>query len=241
VPTTFVGSASTSITNTVDEYYSVNFGTPLVVTSNYAVVIEPTNTNGVLSMGVSDTLPGQVHDEDLSRMTSTYYTGSSGSWVSVPQLTNNLTQFPGGQHDYEPIVAPIVSYDITASFDATPAPQCVGDPVDFTSTSTPQDILTNRMYSYQKFREYFSLAVTDSTFAYASGDGSIYWEANPSHTYTTAGNYSPLHLVNGGFWLNCSDNTTQVITIDPLDDASYSYAATEYCTNATDPFQPLQV
>jgi hypothetical protein len=234
-PTTLIESGTVTISSLTDDYYTVTFSNPATVTADYAVVVEPITPSSVLFIGVNDTLPGQQHDEDLSRRKSNFYPSSSGNWVSVPVFTNNATYFPGGPDDYEPIVAPIVSYTIDPSF-TTNAPQCVGDPVQFTTTSSPLDMLTSRFYSYRKFREYFNLAVSDSTFAYVPGDGSpVYWEQNPSHSYTAAANYSVSHFVFGGFWENCQDDITQVITIDPLDDATITYSGSQYCTDGTDP------
>ncbi len=52
------------------------------------------------------------------------------------------------------------------------------------------------------------------------------------NTYTTSNNTAIFTLTNG---VGCDSVVTLDLTINPLDDASFSYGATSYCSNDTDP------
>jgi Secretion system C-terminal sorting domain len=207
VPTTLIASGTTTFTSTLADYHYVSFA-PVTVSGNYAVVIRPTNTDGVLNLFVNDDVFGQPYDEDFARLKSDYYTASSGAWVSVPVLSTNTANF-------EPLVAPIISYTINTSFTATPNPACLGTPVVFTGTNTPAAALSNRMYNYQKFEQYFEGA-QDSTYVYDMDNTNLVWSNNANYTYPAAGTYDVTYYTLGGFWNSCADFTSTQVVINPI-------------------------
>ncbi|MGM0479190.1 MAG: T9SS type A sorting domain-containing protein [Bacteroidota bacterium] len=235
-PQTQLGAGTLTINDTIQSYRYISLNTPVVVSSDYAVVIEPTTPGGIMEIMISDIVPGQSWDEDLARIKSDYYSGSGGNWVSVLDFSNNSPEWTNGTADFEGVITPIVSYVVDPGFTATPDPACENEQVTFTNNAAAQDILSNRMYTYDVFQTYFGLATVDSTYLYAYGDGSPATTGpNATHTYSPAGSYTAVQYNLAGVLRNCIDTVNQTITVDPLDDATFSYSASEYCTSGTDP------
>ncbi len=212
-PTTQLATGTIDITGTTQGVRYVNFSTPVTVTGNYAVVVNPVSTGAIFNIFINNDLQGQSYDETLARFKSTYsgYVSSSGNWISIPTFVEE------GNTNFEPIVAPIVSYGINTAFTASPTTACLGTPVTFTNTTTPTGLLGSRMYNYQIFRTFFGTAPSDSTYVYDFDNGSPYaWSGNTTYTYPAAGTYEVFLGTNGGFWESCFDFTTQNITINPI-------------------------
>ncbi len=208
-PTTLVSSGNVTISATTYGYRYVTLATPAVVTGNYAVVLTPTNTGGILNMLINDEAQGQSYDE----LFSTFYSDYSG--YPNPSNWNTIPVFSPG-YNYEFIVAPIVNYTINTQFNMSQTNICQGTQVNYTNTSTPLGHLSNRMTNYQVFRQYFGLATSDSTYVYDMDNASPYiWSANTSYTHPAAGSYDVLFATNGGFWNSCFDFQTQTLTVNP--------------------------
>jgi hypothetical protein len=234
VPTTSLGSASLTISDTNYTYRQINFSTPISVTGNFAVVIRPTNTNGIVQFFLNDGAPGQVYDEGLSKYKSNFYPNSAGAWVSIPVLTTgDATNFPGNPFDFELLVAPKVNYSINTGFTVTPNPTCLGTQVNFTNTTTPTSVLTNRMFSWRAFRTYFN-SYPDSTYAWdMDGISPLIWSTNASFTYSSAGAQVPELYTLGGLWASCLDSYAGSVTINPLPSVILNMPVTTVCS--TDP------
>jgi len=217
-----LATGTVTVTSTTPGFYYVNFAAPYAPTGNYAVVIDVTSASGILDLYTNDAFSGQVQDENLSRFKSNYYPNSVGAWVSIPTLTTgDATNFPSNgvapdpAYDFEPIVAPIVSYNITTTAAVTADPVCLGTSQTFTGTAGPSNILSNRMYNYNVFAQYFLGAVSDSTYLWDTGDPSPYiWSTNTtSYTYPVSGAYTPAFVVLGGFWNSCLDYATDPVVV----------------------------
>jgi len=240
--TTVLATGTTTVTSTTEDYYYVNFVTPAVPTGNYAVVIDVISLDGILDLFVTDAYSGQEQDENLSRFTSLYYPNSGGSWVNIPTLTADFdpvtnpigTPIFYAPFDFEPLVAPIVSYSITSSATVSPDPVCLGTAQTFTGTATPTNILSNRMYNYQKFEQHF-FGGADSTFVWDTSDPApLFWSSSTTYTYPTAGNYSPTFYVLGGFWNSCLDSATDPIVVAAPSTAPTSISGTlSLCGNGS--------
>ena len=212
-PTTLITSGTTTFTSNVQGYHTVNFAAPATVTGNYAVVIQATNTNGVFTVYVNNAAAGQPYDELYARFKSSYagYASSGGSWITIPAFTEI------GNNNFEPLLAPIVSYSINTQYTPSATTVCQGTPVTYTNGSTPTGAFTNRMMNYQIFRTHFGTATADSTFVYDMDNMSPYiWSGTTTYTHPAAGTYDVLLGTNGGFWSSCFDYTTQTITVNPL-------------------------
>ncbi len=214
VPTTLVGSGTVTITSTSYLLYYVNFSTPLAVTGNYAIVLKPTNANGILNLLINDEAPGQSYDELYTR----FYSEWSGD--ENPGVWNTIPVYSAGAGNFEPIVAPIVSYTINTVFTPSATTVCQGTPVTYTNGTTPTGILGNRMMNYQIFKTYFGAAPLDSTFVYDMDNASpLIWNGTTTYTHPAAGTYDVVLGTNGGFWNSCFDYTTHAITVNPAPSA----------------------
>lgn len=227
-----LGNGSVTIINTTQNLYSINFPSPVSVTGNYAVVLDVTNAGGIYTSFFSNAAPSQVIDENLTRYKSNDATlGSNGNWIAMTSITGL-----GQVVDFEPIVAPIVSYQINTTATVTSS-ACLGSPVTFTNTTTtPQ--LGNRMYNYSKYRQHFGFTTNDSTYVWdLDNDANIattpaadlIWSGNTTHTYANTGTFSPDIISLGGFWQSCLDFQSHSVTINPVDNASFSYASSTVC------------
>lgn len=228
-----LGNGSVTITSTTQNLYTINFSTPISVTGNYAVVLDVTNTGGIYTSFYNNAAPGQVIDENLTRFKSSDATlGSNGNWIPMTSITGL-----GQTVDFEPIVAPLVSYQINTTGTVTPTTACLGTPVTLTNTTTtPQ--LGNRMYSYSKYRQYFGFTTNDSTYVWdvdndanpaTTPAADLIWTGNTTHTYASAGTFSPDIISLSGFWQTCFDFQSHSVTINPVADATFSYASSTIC------------
>ncbi|MCZ2442686.1 MAG: hypothetical protein LC101_02765, partial [Flavobacteriales bacterium] len=208
-PTTSLGSATITFNDTIFNYRVATFSSSINVSANYAVVIEPISTNGILELYVNNAAPSQSYDENLSRAKSTYY--GSGAWTNIPTYT---ATFIGGPYDFEAMVAPIITYPINTNFTTSPTTACKNIQFTFTNTTTPSSILGSRMYNYNVFRTYFS-GYPDSTYVWDTDDPApLFWTKNLNYAYPNAGTYNTTLYTLGGFWANCLDfktNTTVVL------------------------------
>lgn len=229
-----LATANVTVSGTTPNYYRAMFGTPLAVTNNYAVVVDVASPNGIFKIYINDVTPGQPYDENLSRMTSTYYATSNGSFVSIPVLTNDLVDWPDGPHDFEPIVAPLVTYTINTTATATPDPSCFGQAINFSGSATPSGILSNRMYNFNVFSSYFMGAVSDSTYVWDFDNLSpLVWSNTASYTYPAAGTYDATMFTLGGFWESCLDFATDQVTVNPLPAVTAGASSTTICQGAS--------
>jgi hypothetical protein len=228
VPTTQLATGTVTLSSATANYYYVNFGVPINVSANYAVVIEPISVNGILNLYLNSPVPGQSYDELLARVKSSYYASSSGNYITIPALTEI------GNYNFEPIVAPIVSYTINSTALASPDPVCVGNPVVFTGTATPASVLSNRMYNYNVFNTFFGVALSDSTYVWDMDNLSPYiWSSSTSYTYPAAGVYDATRYVLGGFWNSCVDFATDQVTVSALPSVTANATSTTICSGAS--------
>jgi len=204
--------ASAAVTINAIGIYQVIFPSTITVSGNYAIVVRP--TTGVMDIVINNDVVSS-YDENLAKYKSDYYASSNNNWIPVSGFSEYVTA-SGYPVDFEPIVAPFVSYTINTTANVTPLTACLGEEVVFTNTTTTPQI-SNRMYNYQVFREHFSIASIDSTFVwYLDNGGPLVWSGNTAHTYSTAGTYDTEIGTNGGFWESCFDFAPYTVTINPL-------------------------
>src|SRR5690554_3890359 len=86
------------------------------------------------------------------------------------------------------------------------------------------------MYNYSAFRHHFGTAPTDSTFVWDLDNGAPFvWSVDATNTYTSPGQKEVLIGANGGFWNSCFDYNTYTVTVNDLDDATFSYPSNTLC------------
>jgi len=199
VPTTSLASANITITGMVDDFYSVNFSTPITVTSNFAVVISNASTTDTLGIVVNNAAT-TTYGEGLAKFQF------GGTWYSPSMFL--------APSDYEAVLAPIVSYPIATNYTYAPSTICENQVVNFTNTTTSTAILGNKMFNWNKFKQANGLAPIDSTYAWDMDDASaVIWSANASHAYTTAGAYDATLYTLAGFWNACTDTKMQTLNV----------------------------
>lgn len=211
-PTTLLGSGTATITSTTFGTYIVNFSSPISVTGNYAIVIQPTNTNGIVEIITNDPAITSSYDETLARYKSSYYLSSNGNWITIPAFN----EFVSAPANFEPLIAPIISYTLNTTASANPVVSCIGTPVNFTQTTTPNGIEGNRFYNWYTFLDHFNTNSIDSTYLWFFGTGTPEIQSfgsSTSNSYNAIGQYTVKVKNFGGFWSICNDSSTVQITI----------------------------
>ena len=214
VPTTLITSGTITLLNDDEGYYYVNFASPATVTGNYAIVIDMLTPDAVLLLLTNNRANNQSYDEFFAKAKSSYYASSNGAYVNIPVYT--VSGFTGGPFNFEPAIAPIVSYNINTQFTPSATTVCQGTPVTFTNASTPSNYnsANNRMNNFQSFKSYF-LSVLDSTYVYDMDNASpLIWNGTTTYTHPTAGTYDVLLATRGGLFNSCFDFSTQTITVN---------------------------
>lgn len=211
-PTTELVSGTLNLTGTAAGWRIINFTNPIQVNNNFAIVLEVTTTNGIADFIINNVSDSTI-EENLVYFRSTYYQSSAGSGFQLIHTFN----FGGNTYDFEPIVAPIVTYDLNTDFTATPNPACLGSTINFANASQPMQLIDNRMFTFTKFLSYWGLE-PDSTFVY-DPFGNLseqLWQENASYQYTNHGTYNARFFVLGGFFNSCLDQAQKSITVHAL-------------------------
>lgn len=133
----------------------------------------------------------------------------SGAYI-LTTFTTNKTPGVGDIGDSLYIDDLELIYVPKASFTVNQTTICAGGSVNFTSTST----------NYP------------TSYTWNFGDGTS-TQQNPSHTYATAGTYNVTLTATNQWGSTTSAVTT--ITVNPVADASFSYAQSTYCSNDANP------
>jgi PKD repeat protein len=135
-------------------------------------------------------------------------TPSNAAFILTTIATNNI---PGGGSVNDSLYIDDMQlvYVPKAQFTSTSTTICEGANVTFTSTST----------NYP------------TAYSWNFGDGTPNGTtANPVHQYTTAGTYTATLTVTNQWGSTTSNPVT--ITVNSLDDATFSYSQATYCSNA---------
>lgn len=234
IPTTQLATGTVVVTGTSPGYKYVNFSSPITLTGNYAVVVEPISTGGLIDIWLNNITPNQPQDENLARFKSTFYASSGGNWIP----TQNFTEL-GGSFHFEPLVAPIISYTINTAGTVNPTPVCAGTPVNFTNNTTPASILSNRMFSFNKMAQHFNVATSDSTFVWDMvNNGPYVWNGNTTYTYNTPATYNPALITLGGFWNSCVDFEVKTVVVNALPTVTAGATATTICQGSSTTLNP---
>jgi PKD repeat protein len=132
-----------------------------------------------------------------------YTYASAGNFNVVLSITDN-----NGCQDS--IVHQVRVFDNpTANFSAPDV--CIGDPTQFTNLSN-NSLLGSPIVSW--------------SWDFGDGSGTSVLQ-NPSYQYAAVGNYNVTLTITDSF--GCTDDTTIQVVVNPLPDASYTYAPTTGC------------
>ncbi len=171
------------------------FNAPVTVSVPYVLTVE-TNSNTNVGVIFNSWFNGDGGQEWLFGVNV-----DGVGWLKGRDITSN-----GVTVDADVLMAPHVSYDLTADFDATPP--CLTNPptsVAFTDNSSP--ILQNRMYNSATYWGFPELSYT-----YDYGDGSPTENLiNPTHTFNTNGPFTTtLTDTLYGWTIVCGSSTSAV-------------------------------
>jgi hypothetical protein len=217
-----IDSITGVVTGTTNMWVRGNFAIPKVVSGNYAIAyrkVGPLATDTI--MGWANNATTTTFGEGLGRIRA------NGSWAATTGALGGATG------DREFIVAPYVTYSITADHNSTTNVTCNTTPVNYGNTSTP--LGAHRMYNLNAFMKKWgtttnptwATVIADSVYTWNFGDGSspvytvsptkLYLAANTPTTYVSSdalvlkhksmANYS----ANG---VNSSDIKTWTITVN---------------------------
>ncbi|MEO5644955.1 MAG: PKD domain-containing protein [Bacteroidia bacterium] len=201
----------------------------LAAMTRYAVFTTPINVSGPYAVVVEGLAAG---NDTFQLATNANGDGAGERLSSVRVLStawlNNQDAFGA---DFDFLAHPIVSYSIASSF-ITSGTLCEGNPVAFTSTSSP--ILNSRFYSQAAF-----YGVTDASYTYNFGDASTPLnQENPAHVYANAGVYNVMLTDSMFAWtVTCTDAATSSTTIDEPPMAAFTLSATTVDVGDTVQFQ----
>jgi hypothetical protein len=211
-PLNLIGSGTINLSTNTFERHIINFPIPITVTGNYAIVIKPISVNGIVDVLTNDAAINPSYDEILARFKSDYFASSNGNWITMP----SFSEFVVAPANFEPLVAPIISYTLNTTAFAAPLTSCIGTPVNFSQTTTPAGIEGNRFYNWWSFINHFNSNAIDSTYNWYLGNGIPELQSfgtSASNSYNLPGQY-PIKVLNyGGFWSYCNDSSTVQITI----------------------------
>ena len=212
-PNTLIGSATINITNSTSfEYYIINFPVPLVVNGNYCVVIKPITTNGVIDITVNDVAVSS-HDEMFCRFKSDYFASSSGQWIAIPSFSEFVVQ----PANFEPLVAPIVSYPLQTQIIYSDQIICKNEELSLNSQISPSGIYGNRFYNWYSFLSHFNNGTIDSTIYWNTPNSLINnstYGPQTSVKYNNVSQYNISLTNNFGFYSSCLDQDTMIVTIN---------------------------
>jgi len=228
-PMASLGSGTVFITQSFKyAYYVVNFEEPIVVSGNYAIVLDiPNHGEGCWIMGSDGFSLGQPWFESYCYV---YDYINTKDWTTIPNY------YLGDE--WELYIAPIVEYSLTASANYTPVKLENGDEVTLTST-TNEAFLSNRMFNAQEFLRYWEFLPVEEVKAEdgsdsikAKVDSTYIWNLNDNDTvptiitektakliYDGSDDQQPTLTINGGFSAGCSDDITIPIiyVVDTID------------------------
>ncbi|MBN8696531.1 MAG: PKD domain-containing protein [Bacteroidetes bacterium] len=218
-PTTSLGTTTITLNGLTDEFYTATFSSPIVTSSDYAVVLSNSSTTDTLGLVLNNATTA-TYGEGLA---SLQY---NGTWYAIPTLF-------GAPNDFEAAMAPIVSYSFNTDFTVSANPTCIGTTLNFTNTTNPTAHLTNKMYNWNVFATTYSLAASDSTYAWDMDDASpLMWSNNASHAYAAAGSYDASLYTITGLWKTCVGSKTTTVVVDPNTVAGFTSDATNTPTIA---------
>jgi hypothetical protein len=210
-PTTLIGLATFTISIASNfYYYTVNFPNPLVVNGNYCVVIKPITPNSIVDLYINDVAVSS-YDETFCKFKSDFYASSSGNWISIP----NIIEF--GTQNFEPLIAPIVSYPLQTQITANEQIICKGENFALNAQINPNGIYGNRFYNWYSFLSHFNPGTIDSTLNWQTPNSTISINSYGTQTnvqYNTVAQHNVTLLNNFGLYSTCLDQDTVIITIN---------------------------
>jgi hypothetical protein len=212
-PNTLIGSATITITDEVNfDSYVVNFPVPLTVTGNYCVVVRPITTNSVIDLITNDANVSS-YDELFCRFKSDFYASSSSQWIAIP----SFTEYVVSPANFEPLVAPIVSYNLGTQINVSEQIICKNEILALNAEITPNGIYGNRFYNfYSCVSHFFYGGTSDSTLNWQTPNSILGSNSSGTETniqYNSVAQHEVTLINDFGFSVSCLDQDNITITI----------------------------
>jgi hypothetical protein len=154
-----------------------------------------------------------TYDESFCRFKSDFYASSSGQWISIP----NFVEFGPTPANFEPLVAPIVSYPLTTQITANEQIICKEENLVLNAQINPNGIYGNRFYNWYSFLSHFNPGTIVSTLNWQTPNSTISINSYGTQTnvqYNTVAQHNVTLLNNFGLYSTCLDQDTVIITIN---------------------------
>jgi hypothetical protein len=183
-----------------------------MVSGNYCVVIKPVTTNGIIDIVVND-VAVTANDEMFCRFKSDYYASSGGLWIAIPSFSEFVIQ----PANFEPLVAPIVSYPLSTQISANEQIICENESLTLNSQISPNGIYGNRFYNWYSFLSHFNIGTIDSTLQWETPGSTIantIYGTQTNVQYNSAAQFNTTLVNDFGFYSSCLDQDTMIITIN---------------------------
>jgi hypothetical protein len=194
-----IASLVTVVTGTAGTFVGGNFTPPVIVTGDYAILMQNVSTNP------SDTLRLYINNALQASSTSTNNAAKYGEGLGCLRVGTSSFSLTTGLFsmgtDYEFLVAPRVAYSVTASASTQTNSPCLFTAYNYSNTSSPW--IGHRQYNLNQFAvQWLPFANTasatimpDPVYSWAWGDSSPLTTTNGtvtsvSKTYTVAGAYT---------------------------------------------------
>ena len=232
-----VDSVLTTVsTSTAGVWVGGNFASPKTMTANFAVAFKIGSSNPLDTIRLflnnaaapSSTVTGvPKYGESLGLLR---YSAQAGfGWII------NTGQFGSGT-DYEFVVAPRVSFSYQSGIGVNSPTVCNNSLGTFSNTSSPQSLIENRQFNFNKFAAYWAptntlMPITDSIYgwSFTGATPPTTTAKNPSVLFTTPGVQNASltarywYSVNAGLsTLPTFDATQTQITVDPTSSPTIS-------------------
>lgn len=232
-PTTKIDSTIVNVT-TAKFYYGTLITAARTLTTNFAVVFKTNSTVATHTVALYVT-PAQTAAGTSNRFGEGrgYFSTAAGSFTA-------MNTYFGAANDYEPIVFPIYSYNLTSDYTATPAsPMCITSTLVNTNTSLNMGVPENYMFNFAKFCKKWNVPATgiDSVYTWNFSDGTGRFKVkNQNHVYSTTGTFNDSLIFTNIHYSNspdCIDKKVTPITVVAQPTVMVSPATSTVCTGAT--------
>ncbi len=179
--------------STAGDFHGANFPTPSTVSGDFAIIfknISPVNQDTIRVFFTNAKTPTSTATANEKFGEGLGIVGTQSNFFVMTGVFS-----PTNTTDYEPIVAPIVNYTVTANHNFTSTTICNTDNITYVNTSSAW--INHRQYNMNRFWKHwapfgntaaFTQVTTnnllDSVYTWDFGDGSPFkYAESPSHTY----------------------------------------------------------
>lgn len=232
VPVAKIDSMTANVTTAA--YYYGTLTAPRTMTTNFAVVVKNGSTVN------TDTIRFYMAPANTPTAATLNY-GEGRGYIGLSNTTfSNTSALFTAPADYEPVVFPIYSYNMTADYTVTPtSPMCITATLSNTNTSVNSAVAENYMFNVSRFCKKWAIPASglDSAYIWNFSDGTgRFNNKHQNHNYTVTGTFNDSLIVTNIPWSSvptCVDKKSTPITVVAQPTVMVSPASSTVCTGAT--------